>query len=103
MLRPKNKVVLFPEIGQVKIFLSPNRPHCRICIRRDIFCFKKTHTHKQKAKETKENVKKKKETETKEEKERCCCCEQYLLRIQRDTIISFANLLCVLLTYVISQ
>ena len=81
MLRPKNKVVLFPEIGQVKIFLSPNRPHCRICIRRDIFCFKKTHTHKQKAKETKENVKKKKETETKEEKERCCCCEQYLLRI----------------------
>ena len=29
----QKKVVLFPEIGRGKIFLSPTRPHSRMCIR----------------------------------------------------------------------
>ena len=32
-LKPKIKVVLFPEIGQVKDFLSLTRPHSRMRIR----------------------------------------------------------------------
>ena len=66
-IKPK-KVVLFPEIGEVKIFLSLTRPHSRMCIRIIIFCFKKTHTGKQKAGQTKQ--KKRKTKETKEEKEK---------------------------------
>ena len=56
MLRPKKIVALFPEIGQLKIFLSLSRPHCRMCIRIYIFNLKKQPkvTGIQKAKETKE-------------------------------------------------
>ena len=61
------KVLLFPEIGQVKIFLSPTHPHIRMCIRIYIFVLKNTHTQtKKKAKKTKEKRKK----ETREEKEK---------------------------------
>ena len=35
------KVVLFPEIGRVKIFLSLTRPYCQMCIGIYIFIFKK--------------------------------------------------------------
>ena len=56
----EKKVVLFPEIGQVKKILSLTLPHSRMCIRIYIFNFKK-QTNKQKktriqkkAKETKE-------------------------------------------------
>ena len=35
------KVVLFPEIGRVKSFLSLTRPHSQMCIRIYIFNFKK--------------------------------------------------------------
>ena len=65
MTRPKKKVVLFPEIGQMKNFLSLTLPHSRMCIRINLFQTKKTHN--QKAKETKENRKIK---ETNEEKEK---------------------------------
>ena len=41
----KKKLVLFPEIGRVKIFLSSTRPQSRVCMRIYIFCFKK-HTNK---------------------------------------------------------
>ena len=41
------KVVLFPEIGRVKIVLSLTRSHSRMCIRIYIFNFKK-QTNKQK-------------------------------------------------------
>ena len=67
-----------------------------MCIRVYIL-FKKTH--KQKAKETKKEKRKTKETKEEKEKENSCC-EQYLWKIW-DTIILFANLLFVLLTYVI--
>ena len=73
--KKKKKVVLFPEIGRLKFFLSLTHPHSRTCIRIYIFCSeqKKTLTQKQKAKETKGNRK------TKEHKRRkgeikCCCC-----------------------------
>ena len=39
LIRPI-KVVLFPEISRVKLFLSLTRPHSRMCIRIYIFCFK---------------------------------------------------------------
>ena len=80
LIGPK-KVVLFPEMRRVKIFLSFTRPHCRMCIRIYIFHLenKTKKTRRQKAKETKEEK-----------------------RIA-DTIISFANLLCVLLTYLIES
>ena len=64
-LGQKKKVVLFPEIGQMKNFLSLTLPHSRMCIRINLFQTKKTHN--QKAKETKENRKIK---ETNEEKEK---------------------------------
>ena len=65
-IRPK-KVVLFPEIGRVKIFLSLTSPPSRVCIRIYIFCFKQKNIHRNKTKETKENRKTK---ETKEETEK---------------------------------
>ena len=46
-LRPK-KVVLFPEIGRVKNFLSLTRPHSRMCTRIYLFNFKKHQTNKEK-------------------------------------------------------
>ena len=61
MIRPK-KVVLFPEIGRVKLFLSLTRPHSRMCIRVLSFSFKK-QTSKQKAPKIQKKAK-----ETKEEK-----------------------------------
>ena len=55
---PKRKVVLFPEIGRVKYFLSLTRPHSRMCIKIYIFNFKKQTSTKIKntknAKETRE-------------------------------------------------
>ena len=61
ILRPK-RVVLFPEIGWVNIFLSLTRSHSRMCIRIYISNFKKSKNRKtkkktriqKKAKETKE-------------------------------------------------
>ena len=50
MIRLK-KVVLFPEIGRVRTFLSPNRLHSQMCIRTYIFNFnnkKKQEDKKQK-------------------------------------------------------
>ena len=44
-MRPKN-VVLFPEIGQLKIFLSFALPRSQMCIKIYVLCFKKTHTQR---------------------------------------------------------
>ena len=46
------KVVLFPEIGRVKFFISLTRPHSRMCIK--IYIFNKKTTTIEKVKETKE-------------------------------------------------
>ena len=59
-LMPK-KVVLFPEIGQAKFVLLLTRPYSQMFIRIYTFCFK-THTQKQKAKESTEEKRKRKET-----------------------------------------
>ena len=40
-MKPKKKVVLFPEIGLVKIFSSLTHPHSRMCIRIYIFSISK--------------------------------------------------------------
>ena len=61
LLPEAKKVILFPEIGRVKIFLSLLRLYSRMCIRIFIFNFKK-QTNKQ-AKKPKNTAK-----ETKEEK-----------------------------------
>ena len=54
MIRLK-KVVLFPEIGRVRTFLSPNRLHSQMCISTYIFDFNnKKKARRQKTKETKE-------------------------------------------------
>ena len=51
----QKNVVLFPEIGQLKIVLSLTRPHSQMCIRPYIFNQKKNkQARTQKAKETKE-------------------------------------------------
>ena len=55
--RPK-KVVLFPEIGLLKLFLSLTLPHGQMYIRIYIFNFKKQRTNKQ----TKTIIKKTKKT-----------------------------------------
>ena len=44
----QKKVVLFPEIDRVEIFVSSTRPHKSNVYENVYFCFKKTHTHKQK-------------------------------------------------------
>ena len=44
ILSPRKKVVLFPEIGWVKIFSSITRPHRWICLRIYIFRFKQRKT-----------------------------------------------------------
>ena len=59
--KPSEKVVLSPEIGWAKKFLSLTRLHCRMCLRIYIFNFKNTN------KQTK-NKNTKKAKETKEEK-----------------------------------
>ena len=49
------KIVLFPEIGRVRIFLSLTRPHSRMCIRINIFSLKKRDQEdKKQKKKTKE-------------------------------------------------
>ena len=58
--RPKKKVVLFPEIGQMKNFSSLTRPHSRMCIRINIFCFKQKKTQIKKQKKLKKIEKQKK-------------------------------------------
>ena len=55
-LSRKKKLVLFPEIGRVKIFLSLTRPYSRMCI-------KKQQTNKQKNKNKKKQKKLKKKRE----------------------------------------
>ena len=57
VVKANKKVVLFPEIGRVKILLSLTRPHSRMCIRVCIFNFKKTKQNntKQKGKKSKIN------------------------------------------------
>ena len=47
------KVVLFPEIGRVKMFLSLIHPHSRMCIRTYIFNIKKQTSKQQKKKRIK--------------------------------------------------
>ena len=56
------KVVLFPEIGRVKKFLSLTRPHSRMCIRLYIYIYIylyifniKKQTNKQKKQEYKKS------------------------------------------------
>ena len=58
MLRPK-KVVMFPEIGRVKMFLS----NIQMGIRIYIFDLKKHQTNKQKKQESKKQKKLKKDRE----------------------------------------
>ena len=62
-IRPK-KVVLLPEAGRVKNFLSLTRSHSRMCIRIYIFHFKKQASKKSK---TKKNTKKEKKLKKKRE------------------------------------
>ena len=50
----QKKLVLFPEINQVKYFLSLTCPHSRMGITIHIFKFKKQQNKKQEAKEAKE-------------------------------------------------
>ena len=44
----QKKVVLFPEIGRVKMFLSLTRPHNQMCVRIYVFKLKKQQTNKNK-------------------------------------------------------
>ena len=53
----QKKLVLFPEIGQVKIFLTLTHQHSRMCIRIYIFNFKKWQTNKQKKKQESKKAK----------------------------------------------
>ena len=48
LVRPKQKVVLFPEIDRMKKILSLTHLHSRMCIKICIFKFKKHQTNKQK-------------------------------------------------------
>ena len=59
--KAKKKVVLFPEIGRVKIFISLTRPHSRMCMAIYIFNFKKQTNKQKKKQEYKKNKKKTKE------------------------------------------
>ena len=58
----QKKVILLPEIGRVKFFLSFIRPHSRICIGIYIFIFKKQTNKQKKTKKKNRNTKKAKET-----------------------------------------
>ena len=57
--KAKKKVVLFPEIGRVKIFISLTRPHSRMCMAIYIFNFKKQTNKQKKKREYKKKQKKK--------------------------------------------
>ena len=54
LLRSKKKVILFPEIGRVKTFLSLTRPHSRMCIR-SVFLISKNKLTSKKIHEYKTN------------------------------------------------
>ena len=82
----KKNLVLFPVIGRVEIFLSLTRPHSRMRIRINIFNFKK-------------NIKKQEDKNQKKLKKK----REYPWRIWRDTVISFANMLRVFLTYLVES
>ena len=58
-MRPE-KVVLFPEVGRVQIFLSLTRPHSGMCIRIYTFNWKNKTKKKQKDKEKAKKTKKEK-------------------------------------------
>ena len=66
--KAKKKVVLFPEIGRVKIFISLTRPHSRMCMAIYIFNFKKQTNKQKKKREYKKSKKKKTTKEANEEK-----------------------------------
>ena len=69
ILRPK-KVVLFPENGQAKFFLSLTRPHSQMYIRIYVFNFKKKKKKKEKEKEKQQQKQdKKKEKKLKKKRE----------------------------------
>ena len=89
LLRPK-KVVLFPEIGWVKIFSSLTRLHSRMCSRLYIFNFKKKKT-------------KKKHKKTKKAKETNWTKENICRKSNGIQWYSLRNLPCVLLTYLIES
>ena len=60
--KAKKKIVLFPEIGRMKNFLSLSRPHSWLCIITYIFNFKKHQINKQKEtriQKSKRNLKRK--------------------------------------------
>ena len=79
----QKNVVFFPEFDRVKKILSLTCSHCQMCIKIYIFNFKNKKTkitRRQKSKRTKKK-------------------REYLGKILRNTMISFANLLCCLLTY----
>ena len=74
------KVVLFLEIGRVKMFLSLTCTHSRMCIRIDIFCLKK-QTHKQnKQKKLRKKGEKQKKPKKKRRK-KMLVFEQYLWKM----------------------
>ena len=67
-VEPK-KVILFPEITRVKMFLSFIHPHSRVCIRIYIFNFQKKKKGKQKKlPKNKETKKKQQEDKNKQRK-----------------------------------
>ena len=59
----QKKVVLSPEIGRVKLFLSFTRLYSGMCIRIYIFNFKKQQTNNKKIQESKKQKKLKKKRE----------------------------------------
>ena len=95
----KKGSLLFGNRPPEKSFITLPRPHSGMCIGTYIFCLKK---HKQKANKLKKIKEKNKRKQRRKGERKCCCYEQYLWKIQRD-IISFVNLLWVLLTYVIES
>ena len=92
----KKKVVLFPEIGRVKIFLSLTSPHSRMCIKiysKYILIFQKKPTKQNKTKEDKKqkNPKKKRECLWKIKRNimvRLRICPVYFLTYLMDSWIS---------------
>ena len=81
-VRPK-KVVLFLEIDRVKNLLALTHPQSRMCIRIYISDLNNNDNNNNKKDEKQKKLKKKR---------------KYLWKIQWDTVILFAKLLCVLLS-----
>ena len=84
------KVVLFPEIGRVKKFLSLTRLHSRMCIRIHTFNFKKQQTNKETSKQ-KKNKNQKEQNKLKKKKE-------YLWKINQKNKFAPARLKIFLVT-----